>query len=231
MPPPARSASQAPGPTGSSRSATPWAARSSWAAVVGETPPGPHGAPRRRPAAPPPARRGARTRPAARASRPTSTPRPARLGAGRGRRSVRMWAGEPLDLGPRLVDARAGEGRRRHDRHGPPGVLGPEQVHRVAVVGDGPAGRRLEVAVGLVDDDDVGQLHDPALDALQLVAAARRRRAARSSRPCRPPPSRTGRRRPSRPARRRSPRPRTATPPRGCAAPRRRGCRPTETAG
>ena len=28
-----------------------------------------------------------------------------------------------------------------------------------------------QVAVGLVDDDEVGQLHDPPLDALELVAA------------------------------------------------------------
>ena len=43
------------------------------------------------------------------------------------------------------------------------------------MVGDRPAGGGQQVTVGLVDDDDVGQLHDPPLDALQLVAAARRR--------------------------------------------------------
>jgi hypothetical protein len=29
---------------------------------------------------------------------------------------------------------------------------------------------RLQLAIGLVDDDQVRDLHDPALDALQLVA-------------------------------------------------------------
>ena len=31
-----------------------------------------------------------------------------------------------------------------------------------------------EVTIGLVDDDHVGELHDPALDALELVTAGRR---------------------------------------------------------
>ena len=43
----------------------------------------------------------------------------------------------------------------------------------MAQVAGGPLGGVGEVAVGLVDDDQVGQLHDPALDALELVAAGR----------------------------------------------------------
>ena len=58
-----------------------------------------------------------------------------------GRRSVRTVVGQPLDLGPRLVDARAGEGRRGHDRHGPSRVLGPQQVDGVAGSRPRPGGR------------------------------------------------------------------------------------------
>ena len=35
-------------------------------------------------------------------------------------------------------------------------------------------GRVRELSVGLVDDDEVGELHDPALQALELVASAGR---------------------------------------------------------
>ena len=47
-------------------------------------------------------------------------------------------------------------------------------MQRARVVGGGGRGRRGEVAVGLVDDDEIGELHDPALEPLQLVAAGRR---------------------------------------------------------
>ena len=47
-----------------------------------------------------------------------------------------------------------------------------------------------QVAVGLGDHHQVGQLHDPALDALEVVAAGRARRAARTGRRGRPPPAR-----------------------------------------
>ncbi len=65
-------------------------------------------------------------------------------------------------------------GERRAGQHlgGPRAPLGAQQVHGAGVVGAGAPGRRGQVAVGLVDDDQVGQLHDPPLDALQLVAAA-----------------------------------------------------------
>ena len=44
----------------------------------------------------------------------------------------------------------------------------------MTVVGGRAVGRRDEVAVGLGDHDHVGQLHDPPLDALELIAAGRR---------------------------------------------------------
>ena len=138
---------------------------------------------------------------------------------------------QPLDHGPHLVDARTLEGRGGDDRHLPPRVLGAQQVDGVAVVGDGPVGGRQQVAVGLVDHDDVGELHDPPLDALQVVAAAGRREQQEAV-------DHVGHRhlRLAHPdgldhAPRRSRRPRTAAPPRGCGGPRRRACRPTARAG
>ena len=80
-----------------------------------------------------------------------------------------------------------------------------------------------QVAVGLVHHDQVGELHDPALDALQLVAARRAPRRARTGRPCRPPRPRTGRRRPSRRSRRRSRPPRRGA----CASRVRRATPPS----
>ena len=91
---------------------------------------------------------------------------------------------------------------------GPPGVVAREVEHhrssRDRAVG--------AVAVGLVDDEDVGDLEDAGLDRLDVVAHARapaRRRRCRRRARCRPrpaprPPSRRGRRRsPRRRARRR----------------------------
>ena len=48
------------------------------------------------------------------------------------------------------------------------------EVQRMRVVGGGVPGEIGQLAVGLVDDDEVGELDDPALHALQLVAGARR---------------------------------------------------------
>ena len=42
----------------------------------------------------------------------------------------------------------------------------------VAELGGGQVGALYVVAVGLVDDDSVGHLHDAALDSLELVACA-----------------------------------------------------------
>ena len=83
----------------------------------------------------------------------------------------------------------------------------------------------LPVAVGLVDRDHVGELEDPALDALELVAGAGQGQEAGRCRPCRPRWSRTGRRRRSRPAPRRTPRPRARGSPGWSPGPRRRACR------
>ena len=47
-------------------------------------------------------------------------------------------------------------------------------MERGGVVGRGVRGGGGEVAVGLVHDDQIGELHDPTLEPLQLVAAARR---------------------------------------------------------
>ena len=47
-------------------------------------------------------------------------------------------------------------------------------MERVGVVGGCPGRGGEEVAVGLVHDDEVGELHDSSFDALELVAGARR---------------------------------------------------------
>ena len=66
--------------------------------------------------------------------------------------------------------------QRRHPLHAHFPTLGarPQQVQRARVVGRAPLRRRGQVAVGLVHHDDVGQLDDPALHALQIVARAGR---------------------------------------------------------
>ena len=53
-------------------------------------------------------------------------------------------------------------------------AAGVADVERARVVGGRATGGRFELAVGLVDDEEVGELDDAALHALQLVAAARR---------------------------------------------------------
>ena len=44
----------------------------------------------------------------------------------------------------------------------------------MAIIGDRAARRRRQIAIVLVDDDEIGQLDDAFLDALQIVAAAGR---------------------------------------------------------
>ena len=113
---------------------------------------------------------------------------------------------ELLDRAPGL--GQAGAGQRRDGPRPRPAVriAGPraEEAKGAGVVGAGAPACGLERAVGLVDEEEVGHLHDAALDALQLVAAAgaiagRRRRSSRR------PWSRTGRRRRSRRGPRRRP--------------------------
>ena len=87
------------------------------------------------------------------------------------------------------------------------------------------------VAVGLVDGDDVGELEQAALDALQLVAGARGLPPRRKRRPYWRRRSRTGRRRPSRPAPRRSRLPRPERSSRAWSWSRRPGCRRQERGG
>lgn len=79
-----------------------------------------------------------------------------------------------LDGGPDLGDVVVVEGAARQD-------AGLPSVGRGAVVegvegggegGGGALGGQECVAVGLVDDHEVGDLHDAALDALELVACA-----------------------------------------------------------
>ena len=123
---------------------------------------------------------------------PHLVPQPA---AGLGRAPVGPRAGrlppvvDRTDGSPGVVDALAADRRAGH--HGRR-VLAVQEVHGVAVVGGGAVGCGHQVAVGLVHHDHVGQLHDPPLDALELVAARRGRRGARRGRPCRPRPPRTG---------------------------------------
>ena len=74
--------------------------------------------------------------------------------------------------GPYLLDAQpveAGVG----EHLGCPSALGSrEQVERITEVRCRQLGTLGIVAIGLIDDDAVGHLHDAALDALQLVARA-----------------------------------------------------------
>ena len=106
-----------------------------------------------------------------------------------------------------------------------------DHPQRPGQLAGGGAGVALVRAVGLVHRDDVGELEDALLDALQLVAGAgdgqqeERVDHARRRRP------RTGRRRRSRPARRRSPRPPSARSSPGWRGRPRRACRRSARAG
>ena len=80
----------------------------------------------------------------------------------------------PADRLPDGIDAGALEGRAGQDLGRPARGRRAQQMQRRLIIGLGPARRRQELAVGLVDQDQVGELDDAALDALQLVAGARR---------------------------------------------------------
>ncbi len=89
------------------------------------------------------------------------TPRAQRLG--------RLGA-EAIDHRHQLSDAAAGRRHGAHDRR-PPLPLRPvlERQHRLD-----RRGRAIgALAIGLVDDEDVGDLHDAGLEGLHLVAGAR----------------------------------------------------------
>ena len=69
------------------------------------------------------------------------------------------------------------EGGARVDLDLPSRAAAREQAKCVSVLGRGPPSLALQIAIGLVDKREVGELDDSALDALQLVP----RPGARSS--------------------------------------------------
>ena len=72
-----------------------------------------------------------------------------------------------LELLDELLDPLAADGLGLDDRHAP-AALGAEREH-AADLADHRVGQRV---VGLVDDDDVGDLHDAGLQRLDRVARA-----------------------------------------------------------
>ena len=75
-----------------------------------------------------------------------------------------------VDHVPHLLDARAIEAAVAEHLGCPPALGQGEEVEGVAEVGGGHLTTIDIVAVALVDDDAVADLHDAALDALQFVA-------------------------------------------------------------
>src|SRR4029077_19817284 len=96
-------------------------------------------------------------------------PLTALVGAQRGQR-VGDPGTELLDCVPDLADALAQQRRARQHARIPSGEARAYEVERGGVVSRGVGGGGGEVAVGLVHDDQVGELHDPALEPLELVA-------------------------------------------------------------
>ena len=139
-------------------------------------------------------------------------------GAQRGRRG--------LGRRPRLGDAVAGGRGHQHDLGGDLLVLGPQKVQGVAEVGGGVVRRRARSPSALVTTHEVGELHDPPLDALQVVAAARRGQQHEQVDHVGHRHLALARRRRSRSAPRRTRPPRTAASPPGCGGPRRRASPP-----
>ena len=78
-----------------------------------------------------------------------------------------------LDDRPDPVDALTEQRRDPFDPHLPTLGARPQEVQRVRVVGCGALGGGGQIAVGLVHHHEVGELDDPPLHALQLVAGAR----------------------------------------------------------
>ena len=83
--------------------------------------------------------------------------------------------GQRLHLGPGLGQTRSGGGRHRHRPGKPFRVLraAAQQAQRTGVIGAGPQRRRAQIAIRLVHQDQIGHLHDAALDPLQLVPTRR----------------------------------------------------------
>ena len=78
------------------------------------------------------------------------------------------------DIVPDLVDAGPCERRDRAHRNLPFGERRADQAHGARVVGGRTLRRPGEFAVGLVDEDEIGELDDAALDPLQFIACRRR---------------------------------------------------------
>ena len=81
---------------------------------------------------------------------------------------------EPIDVLPHLPDAGSLQRGDGADRDLPFGVGRPDQPHRARVIGDRALRRGGEFAIGLIDQDQIGELDDAALDPLQLVTSRRR---------------------------------------------------------
>ena len=81
---------------------------------------------------------------------------------------------KPRDILPYRVDAIAGQ-RRDRPHHDLPFREGrADQMHRIGVFGGRPRGVFEEIAIRLVDQDQIGQFDDAALDPLQFVAGGGR---------------------------------------------------------
>ena len=96
------------------------------------------------------------------------------LGAARTKRAGLVKRGVTLaDLGPQLVQPAVVARRKRQHLRIPTRMASGENMQASAVFDCRSFGALDIVAVGLVDGDDVGELEQAALDALQLVAGAR----------------------------------------------------------
>ena len=80
-----------------------------------------------------------------------------------------------LDMVPGRSEARAIMGRDGHGEGEAVRVLRAvaQQAQGTGIIGAGAHGGGFQVAIGLVHQNEVGHLHDAALDALQFVAARR----------------------------------------------------------
>src|SRR5262249_25478334 len=76
------------------------------------------------------------------------------------------------DRRPGAVNVLVGQGRDGGDLRNPYGRRRPQEAEGVAIICDGSPRRGDEIAVGLVDEDQISELDDAALDALELIAAA-----------------------------------------------------------